>query len=481
MINKYTLITFLVCCFNSFSQEIVNSTPVELKKDIQVFEVVNDSTKQVTMFFADKNRIKVVRLDDKMKFIDSVSVQKPEKNYTQMIGNVVSGNKTTLFWASSNKKNILAQSFDSQNNKISDKKNALEFKNEVYLKEFSLGNKFLILSLLKKSSIFKLYVFNSKGNLEIKDIDLSKNKFYHRSDLYETFGETIMPFDVPFSLEKINSNSPSSLVSAAKKRKCYTLNNQIIITIDTDINYTQVIAIDLEKYTATSKSIVNTSYSKFSQDDYDLKSNSFLIYNKLYQIKSTTDKFYMTIKDLNETLLKEYSATDETTIDFKNSDINQEGTDFGNGKKTLDKSSQFIRKLNHLSPAISCYQVGDNTLMTMGGVSDNSSGSYQAVSAQFGLVGLLIYAAVTSPTMENFHNVYANRKIVKIEGLFDKNGNHVKGDLQPVAFDKILTFFENNKKTSSQILFKVDTLYYVGYYDKDAKEYIIRKFADGNN
>ena len=67
--------------------------------------------------------------------------------------------------------------------------------------------------------------------------------------------------------------------------------------------------------------------------------------------------------------------------------------------------------------------------------------------------------------------------MVKTDGLFDNEGNHIKGDLQPLAFDKIRTFFDKYTDVSSQTLFKTDA-YYLGYYDNKTKEYIFRKFND---
>jgi hypothetical protein len=56
--------------------------------------------------------------------------------------------------------------------------------------------------------------------------------------------------------------------------------------------------------------------------------------------------------------------------------------------------------------------------------------------------------------------------------------NHITGELQPLAFDKIRTFFDKNKDVSSQTLYKLSDYYYLGYYDIKLKQYIIRKFAD---
>ncbi|MDR7211239.1 hypothetical protein [Flavobacterium piscis] len=475
MLKKILLASLFLNSLISFSQEIVSSTAIELKKDVQIFQVVNDSAKQTTMFIADENRIKTIRLDDKMKFIDSLSSQRPEKSYSKMIGNITSGNITTLFWTTSNQKKILSQSFNSKNKKISDKAFDLEFKNEVYLQEFSAPNKFVILTLLKKSNIFKLYIIDNQGNLKIKDLDLSGIRFYHRTNLYDTFEEDFMPFERSFSLVKIDSEYPNSLLKTAAKRKCYLIDNQIVITIDSNQNYTQIIHIDLENYNVSSKNVLQTPFKNFGTSN--LTYNSFFMNGNLYQIKSSSDKFYLTIKDSNGNLVKEYVANGNNPIEFKNSAISQQGGNFAGGERTLETSSQFIRKLNGQNSGISCYQTGENIILTTGSVSSENSGGTQAVLNQFGLIGAIISVAVYSPFMESF-NSYSGRKAVTIFSLFDKDGNHVKGDLQPLAYDKISTFLQENKKTNVQNLFKVDGLYYLGYYDKEAKQFTIRKFAD---
>ncbi|KRD11509.1 hypothetical protein ASE21_07320 [Flavobacterium sp. Root901] len=198
------------------------------------------------------------------------------------------------------------------------------------------------------------------------------------------------------------------------------------------------------------------------------------------KIKSAPDEFFFTINDEDGNLLKEFHVTADTPIDFKNSVIYQEGGDFG-GKRILEKSSQFIRKVNNLNSGISCYNIGENTLITLGSVSEIK----QAASPVFigGVAGIAASAIAGfaigyyNATLDSF-NSYSNRKVVKIECLFDKENNHIQGELQPLAFDKIRTFFDDNTDVSSQTLFKFESAYYLGYYDNKTKEYIIRKFVD---
>lgn len=482
MIKKILLTYLFFNSLLSFSQEIVSSTPVEFKKNLDVFQTVNNENNKVTLFFSDKLKVKAIQLNEKMQVADSISIERPNtKIYKYMIGYNISDNNTRLFWSSPNNDDIFSQLFDFNTRKIDTKQYTLALKNEKVLQQFSENDNFYILSVIKKSNTLKLHIFDKNGNYSEKTISLDGFHFfklnYIKSDLYGVLEQNLLAFEPPFSLPDINVNNPTSLNDAAKRRKCYFDKKQLVITIDLNVDFTQLIIIDLEKFTASEKIIKSTSISKLSSSGFQKKisSNSFYVDRKLYQIKTSSDEFYFTIKDLEGNVIKEYTTTSDTPIEFKNSEISQEGGDFS-GSRTLETSSQFLRKINNLNTGITCYHIGENTLVTFGGISGPQQTGGQVVMGQFGFVGSIIGETFFNPTMSNF-NSYANRKVVKIDGLFDKEGNHIKGDLQPLAFDKIRTFFDKNDNVSSQILFKINE-YYTGYYDTKTKEYIIRKFND---
>ncbi|WP_289663763.1 hypothetical protein [Flavobacterium panacagri] len=484
MKKKIFSVYLLLCTLTTFSQEIVSSTPVELKKNRGIFQVVNNEKKDVTLLISDKIKVKAIHLNENMKIVDSISAARPDtKTYDMMIGYNISNSNPRLFWSSNDSENVIAQLYDITNKKVTTQEYTLALKDEKILQKFSDSDKFYILSVIKKSNSLKLHVFDQNGNYTSKVINLEGFHFfksdYTKSDLYGILGENLLPFEAPFSLKNINTDNPTSLTDAARKRKCYFNSKTLILTIDTNPDYTQTMVIDLEKFSAVEKIIRSADISKVSSSGYRvaITSNSFYFDNKLYMLKSSSDQFFFTIKDLEDNTLKEYTATSEAPIDFKNSDIYQEGGDFGGGKRILDNSSQFLRKIVNLNAGLSCYTIGKNTLITFGGISELGQSAGQATANQFGLIGALVGTAFFSPTMDNF-NSYANRKVVKIEGLFDNNDNHLKGDLQPLAFDKIRTFFDNYKDVSSQTLFKMNSAYYLGYYDNKSKEYTIRKFID---
>ncbi|MWB93674.1 hypothetical protein GON26_04835 [Flavobacterium sp. GA093] len=478
MLRNFFFSTLLLSAFTSFSQDVVNSTSIELKRNRDIFQAVNDAKKEVTLFISDKIKVKAVRLDEKMQIIDSISSERPNtKIYDKMAGYNISHNNTQLFWSSNDYEDIFSQLYDFSNRKVVTKQYTLMLKNEKVLEKFSGNNDFYILTVIKNSNNLRLHIFDNAGTYTTKIIDLKGfhffDSYYKRTDLYGVLGENLLPYEAPFSLKSINVENPTSLTDGAKKRKCYFNNKQIVLTFDANIEYTQLIIIDLENFSATEK-MIKKPY--ITGDPMFLKSNSFYFDNKLYQIKTSSDLLYFTIKDLEDNIIKEYFANAAKPIDFKNSEIYQEGGDFG-GKRTLEKTSQFIRKVNNLNSGLSCYHIGQNTLITFGGVSAAQQSTGQIAMSQFGLIGAIVSAAFLNPTMESF-NSYSNKKVVKIEGLFDSEGNNIKGDLQPLAFDKIRTFFDNNSDVSSQTLFKMGDYYYLGYYDNNNKKYIIRKFAD---
>jgi hypothetical protein len=274
-------------------------------------------------------------------------------------------------------------------------------------------------------------------------------------------------------MQLINSENPVSLTESAKKRKCYIQENQIIFTLDLDLDYTQIITINLNSFEAESKMI-----KKPFIDDKGmlvLNSNSFLIDDKLFQLKTSVDNLYLTIKNLQDEVIKEFSVNRDSPITFNNTEVIQENGD-SSRKRILERNSQFLRKVTLLNSGIACYKLNNKYIVTVGSVSEESNNSAM-YGAMFGVAGVLIAAAISNPTYDSF-NAYSNRKVIYTNGLFDLNGNHLEGTIAPFAFDKIRDFLEENKVTDSKTLYKLDSNYYLGYYNKADKNYSIRKFQD---
>lgn len=192
MLKKLFCTYLLLQSLTSFSQDIVNSVPLELKKNTTIFQVVNNEKKDVTLFFSDKNKIKAIQLNENMKIVDSISAEKPNaKIYDNMLGYNINTNNTRLFWSSANYEQIFSQFYDIPNHKVVTQQYTLNLKEEQVLENFSGNGNFYILSVLKKGNQFKLHVFDKDGNYSEKIVDVNGANFLKsdntKSDLYGVF------------------------------------------------------------------------------------------------------------------------------------------------------------------------------------------------------------------------------------------------------------------------------------------------------
>ena len=260
MYKQSILLALLLCSIISFSQEVVNSTPIALKKNKTVFQVVNDSTKETTIFVSDKEKVKAIRLNKEMQITDSLSTERLNpKIYVAMIGYNESKSNINLFWTSSNHKDLFIQKFNFNKLNSENKTYTLPLKEETFVQNFSQNGNFYIMTVLKNSDKLKLYVFDTDGKLEEKIIDLTGFRFfksdYQKTTIYGVLNESYYATELPFSLQKIRPENPTSLVESSKRRKCYSIGNTIVITLDSNLDYTQLITLDLDKFKASEKFI----------------------------------------------------------------------------------------------------------------------------------------------------------------------------------------------------------------------------------
>ncbi|KRD11510.1 hypothetical protein ASE21_07325 [Flavobacterium sp. Root901] len=288
MFKKLLFVLLFLSSLFSFSQELVNYTPIELKNNRDVFQIVNNDKKEVTLFVSDKIKVKAILLNDKMQIIDSMSVKRPDrKKFAEMIGYNSTNSNARLFWSSKDRSLILSQFYDFETGKITAQETTLLIKNEKVLQNFSSKEKFYILTIVTETNTLKLHVFDQDGDHETKTITLDNPRFYTKdytkTDLYGIFEENLLPFETPFSLQNIVTENPTSIADGAKKRKCYFSDKQITITFDSNVDYTQVLTIDLKNFTISEKVIRKPII--VTQTRSELNSNSFYFDNKFYQNK----------------------------------------------------------------------------------------------------------------------------------------------------------------------------------------------------
>lgn len=469
----------------SFSQELVKSVPLKVAKKSDVFQVVDENNKQLILFFNNKIESKAIRFDNLFQVIDSISINRPSNEYDDIVGYGKSGSKYYSYWMSSNKEKMLSQCFDFNNKNVAIKTYNLNFDKEKIIQLTTVKDIFYIITVSKYSNILNFYIFK-EDQLSKKSTDLSSQKFalYDGSlaTLWELFGE-YSEIDSPFFVQKIAKESPASLTFAANKKKAYIVENSLFFTFDNNNTYTQTFTINLSDFSFSQKTYVKpyleTPFFEDGKPILHFTSNSFFIENKLLQMKSDWKKMILTVKDLEDNELKSFVINTDVEIDFKNSEINQENQSVKN-TRILDKSNQLLRKISNLNASVSCYSNNQTILLTLGGVSILQNNNGVMIGSMIGgLSGALIGAAISSNYSLYNINSYSGRKVVYINCLFDKNFNHLSGEIKKTAFDKLRIFVEEKKDLKNQIVFRFNNNgLFFGGYDQSANLYSFYEFLD---
>jgi hypothetical protein len=505
MIKKILLASLFLNSLSSFSQEIVKEFDLKLEKKRDFFQVVNEAKKEVILFLNDKEKVSSVRFDEKFNIKDSLTAARPEKKYTEIIGYSQNENDYFVFWASKDRKEINSQYFNFSTKETKTTAINLELKKEKIVKELTINNVFYLITIVKNTSILKFYISDQNGTLNEKTVDLSalefKNIFNKPKDLYTVFtDESSEP-----NFQKIDNDSPPSLVLSSKKYKIYTYNpEEIVFTIDNTTYATQVLSINLTDFKPNLKSIEQQKTVRGEYGAIEFRSNSFLIDNKILQIKTNAYVLFVAISDLSGNKIKEYKVLHDQEIDFKNSDFFQENKSLFSNKKTIETTEKFLRKI-HNYPSISCYNLNGSYYVSIGSSVDKSRTEWGALLGNNGVgmggagmspiaigvnnsgTGLMTYG--TCGTVENLIS-YKDKVVFYTNCLFDSNFNHTQGDLKTSAFDKARTFVDENKEIKESvfifttslykdlILFKFDKSLYLGNYSKDQKKYQIFSFSE---
>jgi len=365
----------------------------------------------------------------------------------------------------------------------------LDLNEEKYLETFSENDKFYILTVGTIINTLNLYVF-SNNEVQKQKIDLRALQLYksntEKATIYRVFERSVgslKTFESAFTLTKIPFGCMVSINDSAKKRKCYSNKNQIIITLDFNDAMTQLIFIDLNTYNATLQNIDKATLEGVPIDK--VKSNSFLIENKLLQFIISKKMMNLSLKDLNNNLIKEYNFNYNDKFSITNARfVGQNDT---RSAEEFETTEQFIRRVIGTIVGVSCYNQNGNYLVGIGGVflgnSASSGGpgiggvgmSMGGISSGIGYVQPINFVGMSYRS----HNT---RSAIPTNCLFDKNLTHIEGSMSELAFDKINTFESKLPSITDEAIYRMNGAYYYGYYYEGIASgngrFFIYKFTD---
>jgi hypothetical protein len=479
--NLQKAMVFLLLSFitlNGYGQQLMNSFPVELRTNRDVFHVNDSKSNESIFFLSDRIKVRGYFLDHSLKFKDTLSCERPNKQFKDILG--YSGNieNTSIYWSTPSEEKYAVQTFNFKdrktNTKILDLKETQ--KNEKLIDYFSENEKFYILNINTDENTLLLYEFQN-DSFQKTTIDIKKYEFYGSEKYTNIFGEEkerIFSGSLDHKIKKIKSDSPVSLDDCTHKRKVYSNKDEIVFTFDLSNDFTQLFIIDLKTKT---ERLLNIQKPKLDNPEkQELNSNSFYIDDKLIQISTLKDRLSLSLNDNKGNLIKQYIINNTDEFKIKNSNFvreSQMGT-----KRKLETTEQFLRKIARHDIAVSCYKIDGNYFVKIGAVDEvnhNAGGVGSPLGASIGSAGNIIAHPINT-TNYNYYTFTINRYI-STTSLFNENFDHIPTVLKPLAFEKIEKFKIKAEQITTKLVFKIGETYYLGHYTFD-KKYNFRKFTD---
>lgn len=474
--KKAILILLIFVCSKAIAQDFMSSFPIQMTKKMVAFSYVDQQIDNSYCFVGNKTNVKAMHFDSNFKIVDTLLIARPNDTFENIAGCNKNETALNLFWINEKSTEICCQSINFKDKKTAVSYSKLNVEKQKILQSFSTNEKLYLLSIKEKSSTLVFNIIDNKGIVTEKTIDLSKTNFHLSTQeigsLYDVFKESFKPYESSFELPIINLEAPISLSVTSKKRKCYFKENQLIITLDSDINATQIIKINLTDFSYESNSI----YSSVAISEKS-NSNSLLIDNNLLRLDVSEEDMNFTIFDLKGNIVKNYAVEKKDKISFMSSEFKTEFVNSGYGKK-VNSTERFFDELSYLNVGICSYKIKDKNLITIGGVSNHVKkidyeDPNRYVFSQFGLVGALLYMAFKNQEQVCYD---FSKNFCYFYSLLDNKYEMQSESFISYPLESIKNFFNSNTNAALPTLITTEKSHFLGFYNTKNSEYSFLKY-----
>lgn len=473
--RNYLLFNLCLIFNLTIAQEKVSNIPLITEKKTMLFEIVDTKAKELLLYQRDPVVTKVLKTNDKLQVIDTAYFETPNNLiFDQYLGHSKKNENYSVYWSNDKRDSIFYQQIDFKVDELKNKIIRVSFQKEKLLGSITVGSNFYLVTIPKDGNSLTFHQFN-EGEYKKKTIDFTGLKFYHsenqNSDLiWDVFNDGFLGF------QTMTNDIPMSLPQTQIKKKLYVKNDkEIIFTFDGNAFFTQILKINLDDFTYSLENCEKSTKTLISELEKLPKTNSFICNDKLFQIISTSEFATIDIKNLKFETLKTYRIEKDKQIDFINSEVFQENYEISH-KRVLDKSSQFIYRLNNLHLGLTCQFSNGKYNLLFGAFSNVENATMYG--GMFGLAGALVAASLSPSYSIQSINSYSGRQVVYTNSLLDDNLNPVKGKITQSAFDTLRAFASIKNYLNYPMSFKFDQTTYFGGYDKKTKLLSFYKFND---
>lgn len=489
-----TLLPFMLVLHVSLlsAQDVVFTHPLELPRSLRdqrgCYPIVDSETGQTFLILFNHKSINTLTLKSDFSFLREQTDEKPADS-KEILGHAVDTAHLSLFFNTASSSKITRLKINLLTNEKQIDRLEVGNADEKYLNSFSVDNKFMVLQGRKNSDFISLYVYDGEKQVKASQYDFSGNKFSLEQKYWL---DAILRESKP---EFIEAKLPNPLEITSAKTKVFKRGNSLVLTLDNEKYRTTVLTLPLDGTRGNAK-FFNHGFID-CETALTYSSNSYVNDSILYQFKVCQTAMGITITNLNTgAVVKTFTVQREGEIDFKNSDIIQEGSETNpDAKRELSKTKQFLRKCSYSNAALSVFPQKDEIVMVVGSFKEITRGGPGVPMYTPGNTISTPGGTITTPGSYNpVYTGYGASRFSKAvyfkSKLKSTTFDHSPGLVFDDAFKKIRKYSEVHLQEKNymgagditldplvaETLFKKEDRYYLGYYEKDKKQYILREF-----
>ncbi|WP_396632429.1 hypothetical protein [Maribacter sp. R86514] len=476
---KGQLLFFTILCFSLlfskiYSQEFSNTLELDIPEHSLTENIsLIDKSGHIHHVYKVYDHIRHLEFDEKFTLINDSEYDDLSMSQQKIIGYQTTdkGEIRLFVSANNNRKFSILTLFD---NTLSSTEIDLKLKKEKLIKIINYNNNFYLLTVGRGSSTIHVYEFDGKK--------VSKKDYPFNTEIFLNWDNYALPLSSVITkqnIEFIEPNIPLPIEQTSSPIKIYLNGDKLILTLNHRREETKILMLNLTDSSSKVKTILMPNLKLI--EGSASRANSFLFYNKLFQVSTAPKGMSFEITDI-ETLEinSQYSFNEDEPIPFKNSPIYQEYNLLTNGKtKEIEKTKTFLRKISNTDLGIAVYQTNDILNISIGGTKELNANTDGIATAGilFGAIGAAIYASISSTSRT--YDIYANSKSVYIKSLFSADSlKNINGDTSKNPFDKIQDYIQKHelKRTNFGCIIKNENSFIFSYFDEKDHELTLVKF-----
>lgn len=527
--------------FTTQAQEIILQHPIELKGGLsdsrEAYPIINEKTSEVCLLLMDAKGIHALLLNANMQVQKELSLPASvvQKKLDDPVGGFYKDQTFVMVsdetQAGSRYFSFLEINFAEEKMNFNERMKVSFPEGDELLSTFSENGKFYALAVVKKLPALRLYEIDKIGVPKITAFDLPEAVL---SKKHKDLHAYLRKDDVGYNLFNKVPNDPSggSLSISVARHKLYIQDDQLILTIDKISDGTNMLFLDLKNGKSAFKKIDYPTLNCTVLNLNELRENSFLYKNYLFQIRTCPSGVSIHIADYTTgSILKKMAFNGrDTTIAFQNSpfifrragrEVDQIESFYRPGRvvpgdqvaaspattyynipgdpklkeKQLESTQKFLSKLMQYEPSIAARAgkegviemiVGgqdavEKTGPTWGGGGPIRVGGMPGISTPYGNVpgspGYTIY----NPTYGVTRSVVGSNSVFFKSILSKDNIEFQDGEAVKQAYDVLQDDMKkqfNEKEFKAETVFYFQNAFYFGIYNKDTEQFAIYRYAD---